>query len=48
MPGGIAIYDTGNPYGPFQCTECGSVYNELADSAAPISGPIKDWKFEYQ
>ncbi len=48
MPGGIAIYDTGNPYGPFQCTGCGAVYDELTDTATPTSGPISDWKFEYQ
>ena len=48
MPGGIAIYDTGNPYGPFQCTGCGAVYDELTDTATPTSGPISGWKFEYQ
>lgn len=48
MPGGIAIYDTGNPYGPFQCIGCGAVYDELTDTATPTSGPISGWKFEYQ
>lgn len=45
MPGGISIYDSGNPYGPFQCTGCGSVYEELKGDAAPRSGPIEGWNF---
>lgn len=26
-----SIYDAGNPYGPFTCTECGKEYDELMD-----------------
>lgn len=29
--GEASIYDSGNPYGPFICTKCGSVYDDLTD-----------------
>lgn len=39
-----AIYDAGNPYGPFQCCTCGAEYdgNNLED-AKEISGPSQNW-----
>ena len=26
-----SIYDSGSPYGPFACTECGKEYDELPE-----------------
>lgn len=40
------IYDSGNPYGPFQCCGCGAEYEELADGEEPICGPVEDWHWE--
>jgi len=28
---GDSVYDSGTPYGPYTCTECGTVYSELED-----------------
>ncbi len=26
---GNSVYDSETPYGPYQCTECGKIYEEL-------------------
>lgn len=45
VPGGAdaGIYDSSQPYGPFQCVCCGAEYEEL-DGSAPTSPPSDDWQ----
>jgi|TARA_Y100000034_G_scaffold131097_1_gene191055 DNA-directed RNA polymerase subunit RPC12/RpoP len=31
----LSIYDTGEPYGPYECTKCGKAYDELPEDIVP-------------
>ena len=37
------IYDSARPFGPFTCTRCGAVYDEL-DEETMTDGPEENWE----
>lgn len=45
MRGGAdaAIYEAGDPFGPFQCCGCGAEYDELAEDMPETGQPLAGW-----